>query len=404
MPVDAGIEEALKDIRRGRMVIVRDSSDRENEADLVMAAGKAAAADINFMIRQGGGLICVALTRERALKLGLTSMVPEEENTQPFGCDFTVSVDARKGITTGISAADRAATVRLLGNPRAASYDLARPGHVFPVRSRAGGVLDRAGHTEAAVDLARLAGLSPVGVMCEILDENGKAAGLKAIQELSKRFRLKTITIEQLIEYRKTTEKLVDRVATAQLPTEFGNFTAHVYSCPSQNREHLALVMGRVSPNRPALVRVHSQCLTGDTLHSIRCDCREQLESAMHKIAEHGEGVILYLSQEGRGIGLTNKIRAYALQDKGLDTVQANEKLGLPADMRDYSVGAQILADLGVRKMHLLTNNPHKISGIERYGLRILKRVPLETTPRTSNRAYLKVKKDKLGHLLSKVQ
>ena len=404
MPPDANVEEALKDIRRGRMVIVRDSSDRENEADLVVAAQKASAGDINFMIRHGGGLICVALTRERALKLGLSSMVPEEEITQPFGCDFTVSVDARKGVSTGISAADRAATVRALGNPRAASYDFVRPGHVFPVRARAAGVLDSAGHTEAAVDLARLAGLSPVGVMCEILDENGKAAGLKAIQGLSKRFKLKTISIEQLIEYRKGTEKLVDRVATAQLPTEFGDFTAHVYSCPSQNREHLALVKGRVSPNRPALVRVHSQCLTGDALHSVRCDCREQLQSAMRQVAEHGEGVILYLSQEGRGIGLTNKIRAYALQDNGLDTVQANEKLGLPADMRDYSVGAQILADLGVRKMRLLTNNPHKISGIERYGLRILNRIPLETTPRSSNHAYLKVKKDKLGHLLSKVQ
>ncbi len=404
MPVKIEIGQAFEEIRQGRMIIVRDSSDRENEADLMMAAGKATAAAINFMIRHGGGLICVALTRERALKLGLSSMVHEEENTQPFGCDFTVSVDARKGITTGISAADRAVTVRRLGNSRAASYDFARPGHIFPVRARAGGVLDRAGHTEAAVDLARLAGLSPVGAMCEILDESGKSAGLKAIQNLSKRFRLKTITIEQLIEYRKSTEKLVDRVATAELPTGFGHFTAHVYSCPSQNREHLALVMGRISPNRPALVRVHSQCLTGDTLHSIRCDCREQLESAMRKIAEHGEGVILYLSQEGRGIGLTNKIRAYALQDKGLDTVEANEKLGLPADMRDYSVGAQILADLGVRKMHLLTNNPHKISGIERYGLHILRRVPLETTPHTNNHRYLKVKKDKLGHLLSKVQ
>lgn len=386
------------------MVVVRDSLERENEADLVMAAEKATAADINFMIQHGGGLICVALTRERALKLGLSSMVPEEENTQPFGCNFTVSVDARKGVTTGISAADRAATVRLLGNPRTASYDLARPGHVFPVRARAGGVLARAGHTESAVDLARLAGLTPVGVMCEVLDPKGKAADGKALQDLARRFRLKMITIEQLIEYRKSTEKLVSRVATAHLPTDYGNFAAHVYSCPSQNREHLALVMGRISPNRAALVRVHSQCLTGDTLHSMRCDCREQLDSAMRKVAENGEGVILYLSQEGRGIGLTNKIRAYALQDKGLDTVQANERLGLPADMRDYSVGAQILADLGVRKIHLLTNNPRKISGIERYGLHILKRIPLETTPNHNNRGYLKVKKDKLGHLLSKVQ
>lgn len=400
----ASVEETLKDVRLGRMVIVCDSSERENEADLVMAAQKASPADINFMIRHGGGLICAALSRERALKLGLSSMVPEEENTQPLGCNFTVSVDARKGVSTGISAADRAATIRALANPRSASYDFVRPGHIFPVRARTGGVLDRAGHTEAAVDLARLAGFPPVGVMCEILDEQGKAAHKKALQALARRFKLKSITIEQLIDYRKNTEKLVDRVASAHLPTEFGNFTAYVYGVPSQNREHVALVMGCISPDRPALVRVHSQCLTGDTLHSIRCDCREQLVSAMRKVSENGEGVILYLSQEGRGIGLTNKIRAYALQDKGLDTVQANERLGLPADMRDYSVGAQILADLGVRKIHLLTNNPHKISGIERYGLKIVKRIPLETTPHTNNLAYLKVKKDKLGHLLSKVQ
>jgi 3,4-dihydroxy 2-butanone 4-phosphate synthase / GTP cyclohydrolase II len=398
------VEAAVRDVRAGRMVIVRDSHERENEADVVMAAAKATARDINFMIRNAGGLICVALRRERASKLGLSSMVPEEENTQPFGCNFTVSVDARKGVTTGISAADRAATARLLADSRAASYDLARPGHVFPVRARTGGVLARAGHTEAAVDLARLAGLPPVGVMCEVLDESGKAANEDYLAKMAKRHRLRIITIEALIEYRKRTEKLVERVATAQLPTEFGRFTAHVYSVPSQNREHMALVMGKVPPDRPVLVRVHSQCLTGDTLHSIRCDCREQLHSAMRKISERGEGVLLYLSQEGRGIGLTNKIRAYALQDKGLDTVEANEKLGLPADMRDYSVGAQILADLGVHKMHLLTNNPRKISGIERYGLRILKRVPLETTPHVNNEGYLKVKKDKLGHLLSKIQ
>jgi 3,4-dihydroxy 2-butanone 4-phosphate synthase/GTP cyclohydrolase II len=404
MPGNPAIEDALKEIRKGHMVVVRDSQERENEADLVMAAQKATAADINFMIQHGGGLICVGLPRERAHKLGLSSMVPEEENAQPFGCNFTVSVDARKGVTTGISAADRATTVRLLGSPRAASYDLARPGHVFPVRARTGGVLARAGHTEAAVDLARLAGLTPVGVMCEVLDPTGKAADGKTLKALAQRFRLKMITIDQLIEYRQNTEKLVDRVATAHLPTAYGNFTAHVYSCPSQNREHLALVVGRISPSRPALVRVHSQCLTGDTLHSLRCDCREQLDSAMRKVAEKGEGVILYLSQEGRGIGLTNKIRAYGLQDKGLDTVQANERLGLPADMRDYSVGAQILTDLGVRKIHLLTNNPKKISGIERYGLRILKRIPLETVPNNNNHRYLKVKKDKLGHLLSKVQ
>lgn len=398
------IEEALREIRRGKAVIVRDSLDRENEADLVIPAEKATPADINLMIKEAGGLICVALTRERALKLGLAPMVTTEDNSTAFGCDFTVSVDARKGVTTGISAADRAATVRLLASPRARSYDLVRPGHIFPVRARAGGVLARAGHTEAAVDLARLAGLHPIAAMCEVLDADGKAAQLNTIQRLAKTHKLKVITIEELIEYRRYNEKLVERVASAELPTQYGEFTAHVYDCPSQNRQHLALVMGAISPHQPALVRVHSQCLTGDALHSIRCDCRDQLETAMKKIGEKGQGVVLYLSQEGRGIGLANKIRAYALQDKGLDTVEANEHLGLPADMRDYSVGAQILADLGVRKIHLLTNNPQKVSGIERYGLKILKRIPLEIPPQPSNLAYLKVKKDKLGHLLSKVQ
>jgi 3,4-dihydroxy 2-butanone 4-phosphate synthase/GTP cyclohydrolase II len=400
----ATVEEALRDIRAGKMVIVRDSLDRENEADFVMAAEKVTAAHVNTMIKEGGGLICVALTRERALKLGLPPMIGADDNTTPFGCDFTVSVDARKGATTGISAQDRAATIRLLASPRTRSYDLVRPGHIFPVRARTGGVLARAGHTEASVDLVRLAGLRPVAVMCEILDDKGKSARGAAIEKLARRRRLKVLDIERLIEYRRYREKLVVRVASAQLPTEFGNFTAHVYECPSQNREHLALVMGKISPDDPVLVRVHSQCLTGDTLHSVRCDCREQLATAMKKIGEKGSGVIVYLSQEGRGIGLANKIRAYALQDKGLDTVQANERLGLPADMRDYSVGAQILRDLGIRKIFLLTNNPQKVSGIQRHGLTILRRVPLEIPPNRTNRAYLKVKKDKLGHLLSKVQ
>lgn len=398
------VEEALDEIRRGHIVIVRDSLDRENEADLVMAAEKATTAEINFMIKQGGGLICVALTRARAMKLGLASMVPEEANSQPFGCDFTVSVDARKGTTTGISAADRAATIRVLASNRTRPFDLVRPGHIFPVRARAGGVLARAGHTEAGVDLARLAGLNPIGVMCEILDEKGRPAQAPAIRRLARRFSLRVITIEQLIDYRRNKEKLVERVASARLPTEYGTFTAHVYECPSQNREHLALVMGSVTPDPPMLVRVHSQCMTGDTFHSVRCDCREQLDTAMKRISQEGRGVIIYLSQEGRGIGLKNKIRAYALQDRGLDTVQANQRLGLPIDMRDYSVGAQILADLGVRQIHLLTNNPKKISGIERYGLKILKRIPLEINPRPTNHIYLRVKKDKLGHLLSKVQ
>jgi 3,4-dihydroxy 2-butanone 4-phosphate synthase/GTP cyclohydrolase II len=404
MPHQSAVEEAVRDIRAGRLVIIRDSLDRENEADFVMAAEKASAAHVNTMIKEGGGLICAALTRDRALKLGLPPMVGADDNATPFGCDFTVSVDARKGTTTGISAQDRATTLRLLASPRAQSYDLIRPGHIFPVRARTGGVLARAGHTEASVDLVRLAGLKPVAVMCEILDKNGKSALTPGIAKIARKHRLKVLGIEQLIEYRRYREKLVTRLASAQLPTDFGMFTAYVYECPSQNREHLALVMGKISPDRPALVRVHSQCITGDTLHSIRCDCREQLKTAMKKVGEKGEGVIVYLSQEGRGIGLANKIRAYALQDKGLDTVQANERLGLPADMRDYSVGAQILKDLGVRKIHLLTNNPEKVSGIRKHGLRILRRVPLEITPTTTNRAYLKVKKDKLGHLLSKVQ
>jgi 3,4-dihydroxy 2-butanone 4-phosphate synthase/GTP cyclohydrolase II len=400
----ATVEEAVRDIRAGRLIIVRDSLDRENEADFVMAAEKVSAAHINTMIKEGGGLICTALTRERALKLGLPPMVGADDNATPFGCDFTVSVDARKGTTTGISAQDRATTVRVLASPRAQSYDLVRPGHIFPIRARTGGVLVRAGHTEASVDLVRMAGLKPVAVMCEILDRNGKSALSPGIEKIARKHRIKVLSIEQLIEYRRYREKLVVRVASAQLPTEFGNFTAHVYECPSQNREHMALVMGKVSPDRPMLVRMHSQCLTGDTLHSIRCDCHDQLKTAMKKVGEKGEGVIVYLSQEGRGIGLANKIRAYALQDKGLDTVQANLRLGLPADMRDYSVGAQILKDLGVRKIHLLTNNPEKVAGIRKHGLSILRRVPLEITPNGMNRAYLKVKKDKLGHLLSKVQ
>ena len=400
----SAVESAISDIRKGKLVIVRDSQDRENEADLIMAAEKATAANINFMIRQGGGLICVAMTQDRAMKLGLPAMVRADENTQSLGCNFTVTVDARKGVTTGISAADRATTVRALANLKTQPDDLNRPGHIFPVRARQGGVLVRAGHTEASADLARLAGLKPLGVMCEILDRQGDPASPATVDRLAKRHSLKVINISELAEYRRYTEKLVVRVATSQLPTRYGKFTIHVYDCPSMNREHVALVRGRINRGSPTLVRVHSQCLTGDALSSIRCDCREQLDVSLRKIAEKGSGVVVYLSQEGRGIGLANKIRAYALQDRGQDTVQANESLGLPRDMRDYSIGAQILADLGVHKIHLLTNNPKKISGIERYGLSILRRIPLEVEPQRSNRAYLKVKKDKLGHWLSKIQ
>ena len=400
----SAVESAISDIRKGKLVIVRDSQDRENEADLIMAAEKATATNINFMIRQGGGLICVAMTQDRAMKLGLPAMVRADENAQSLGCNFTVTVDARKGVTTGISAADRATTVRALANLKTQPDDLNRPGHIFPVRARQGGVLGRAGHTEASADLARLAGLKPLGVMCEILDRQGDPASPATVDRLAKRHSLKVINISELAEYRRYTEKLVVRVATSQLPTRYGKFTIHVYDCPSMNREHVALVRGRINRGSPTLVRVHSQCLTGDALSSIRCDCREQLDASLRKIAEKGSGVVVYLSQEGRGIGLANKIRAYALQDRGQDTVQANESLGLPRDMRDYSIGAQILADLGVHKIHLLTNNPKKISGIERYGLSILRRIPLEVEPQRSNRAYLKVKKDKLGHWLSKIQ
>ena len=400
----SAVESAISDIRKGKLVIVRDSQDRENEADLIMAAEKATAANINFMIRQGGGLICVAMTQDRAMKLGLPAMVRADENAQSLECNFTVTVDARKGVTTGISAADRATTVRALANLKTQPDDLNRPGHIFPVRARQGGVLVRAGHTEASADLARLAGLKPVGVMCEILDRQGDPASPATVGRLAKRHSLKVINISELAEYRRYTEKLVVLVATSQFPTRYGKFTIHVYDCPSMNREHVALVRGRINRGSPTLVRVHSQCLTGDALSSIRCDCREQLDASLRKIAEKGSGVVVYLSQEGRGIGLANKIRAYALQDRGQDTVQANESLGLPRDMRDYSIGAQILADLGVHKIHLLTNNPKKISGIERYGLSILRRIPLEVEPQRSNRAYLKVKKDKLGHWLSKIQ
>ncbi len=344
------------------------------------------------------------MPHESAAHLGLPPMVAAEDNATPYGCDFTVSVDARKGITTGISASDRAATIRLLASPETRTYDLVRPGHVFPVRARKGGVLVRPGHTEAAVDLARLAGQRPVAAICEILDASGKAARAGALERLARKHRLKVVTIDQLVEYRRSREQLVRRVASARLPTAFGLFTAHVYDCPSQNLQHVALVMGTVSAERPTLVRVHSQCLTGDTLRSIRCDCHDQLELAMRKIQKRGEGVIVYLSQEGRGIGLANKILAYSLQDRGFDTVEANQKLGLPVDMRDYSVGAQILSDLGVRKVHLMTNNPKKISGIARYGLTIERRVPLEIRPVRANSSYLRAKKDKLGHLLSKVQ
>ncbi len=400
----SAVESAISDIRKGKLVIVRDSQDRENEADLIMSAEKATAPNVNFMIRQGGGLICVAMTQDRAMKLGLPAMVRADENAQSLGCNFTVTVDVRNGVTTGISAADRATTIRALANPKTQPDDLNRPGHIFPVRARQGGVLVRAGHTEASADLARLAGLKPVGVMCEILDRQGNPASPATVDRLAKRYSLKVINISDLAEYRRYTEKLVVRVATSELPTRYGKFTIHIYDCPSMNREHVALVMGRTNRGRPTLVRVHSQCLTGDVLSSIRCDCREQLDASLRQIAKKGSGVVVYLSQEGRGIGLANKIRAYSLQDRGQDTVQANESLGLPRDMRDYSIGAQILADLGVHKIHLLTNNPKKISGIERYGLSILRRIPLEVEPQPSNRAYLKVKKDKLGHWLSKIQ
>jgi 3,4-dihydroxy 2-butanone 4-phosphate synthase/GTP cyclohydrolase II len=392
------IEEAIQDIREGKMLIVVDDEDRENEGDFIMAAEKITPDAINFMAKHGRGLICIPTTQKRLEELNLSMMV--DRNTAKMGTPFTISVDAVHGTTTGISAYDRAHTIKVFIDPATKPSDLAKPGHIFPLAAKPGGVLERAGHTEAVVDLARLAGLYPSGVLCEIMSEDGTMARLPELQELAKKFGLKIATIADLIKYRRRTEKLVKCVAKTHLPTKFGDFDLYAYETPIEDRPYVALTMGDVANGEPVLVRIHSSCVTGDSLHSLRCDCGEQLERAMAMIAEEGRGVLLYIYQEGRGIGLLNKLRAYELQDQGCDTVEANERLGYPADLRDYGIGAQVLIDLGVKKIRYMTNSPSKLAGLEGYDLEIVERVPLIVEPNSASLRYLQTKRDKLGHLL----
>lgn len=392
------IPEVLADIRRGRMVIVTDDADRENEGDLIMAADKITAKAVNFMAQHGRGLICAPITLERANELGLSRMVLD--NRESHRTDFTVSVDAAKGITTGISAADRARTIKLLTDPKTNPDDLVQPGHIFPLRSKSGGVLQRAGHTEAAVDLARLAGRKPAGVLCEILKEDGTMARLPDLVKYKKKHGLKMCTVLDLIEYRRQSEKLIQREQSIVMPTDYGDFDLHLYHDTLNGRHHLALTCGNVCDGKPVLVRVHSECLTGDVFTSRRCDCGSQLHTAMRLIQEDGRGVIVYMRQEGRGIGLPAKIHAYKLQEEGYDTVEANVKLGFGADLREYGLGAQILCDLGVKQFRLLTNNPKKVIGLAGYGLRMVETVPIHSKPNTHNKKYLATKKTKLGHVM----
>ena len=394
----ATIEEAIEEIREGRILVVVDDEDRENEGDLFMSADKVTPEAVNFMVTHARGLVCLCMTQDRLKALGIPMMAPERPGVErPFGA----SIEASRGVTTGISAYDRAVTIRTLVDPQMTSADLVVPGHMFPLRAMEGGVLRRAGHTEAAVDLARMAGCYPAGVICEVLDESGNMARLPQLMELARRHRLKVITIKDLIEYRTQKEKLVRRVASTRLPTDFGEFTAIAYEATVYSRVHFALVMGDVSGDDPVLVRMHSECLTGDVFHSLRCDCGPQLNLALAMIQKAGRGVVVYLRQEGRGIGLHNKIRAYELQDQGKDTVEANQALGFKADLRDYGIGAQILVDLGLKNLKLVTNNPAKRAGLEGYGLTVLERVPVEVPANPENQRYLSTKRDKLGHLLS---
>jgi 3,4-dihydroxy 2-butanone 4-phosphate synthase/GTP cyclohydrolase II len=394
------VEDAVGEIRRGRMVIVLDDEERENEGDLVMAAELCRPEDVAFIRKYASGVICAPLSPERADALDLPPMVARNEAR--LGTAFTVSVDAREGITTGISATDRAHTIRLLADPATRPSDLVKPGHIFPLRSREGGVLVRAGQTEAATDLCAMAGLQPVGVICEITNPDGSMARLPELKRFARKHGLRMITVRDLIAHRMAREKLVERVASARLPTAYGEFTIHGYRAKFENTEaeHVALTMGDVADGRPVLVRVHSECLTGDTLGSLRCDCGDQVDAALKRIAQEGRGVLLYLRQEGRGIGLMNKLRAYELQDQGLDTVEANERLGFKADHREYGIGVQILMDLGVRRARILTNNPQKAS-LSLYGFEVVERVPLEVPARATNRGYLAIKRAKLGHLLT---
>jgi 3,4-dihydroxy 2-butanone 4-phosphate synthase/GTP cyclohydrolase II len=392
------IEEAIEEIRMGRMVVVCDDEDRENEGDVVMAAQFVTPAAINFMAKEARGWICLALTGERCEELGLDLMTAHNES--PHGTPFTVTIEAREGVTTGVSAHDRAHTIQVAIDPRSGADDLVQPGHVNPLKAKAGGVLERTGHTEASIDLARLAGLNPSGVICEVMNDDGEMARVDDLEVYCKRHGLKMVTIKDLIAYRRRNDLLVERVVSARLPIAAGEFDVVGYRSVLDDKHHLALVKGDVAGKPDVLVRVHSECVTGDVFHSLRCDCGEQLEAALAMIEEEGEGVLLYLAQEGRGIGLLNKLRAYKLQEEGLDTVEANERLGLPADLRDYGIGAQILVDLGLSSIRILTNNPKKIRGLEGYGLSVTGQIPIEQEPNPDNAAYLRAKRDKLGHTL----
>ncbi|HVD65359.1 MAG TPA: bifunctional 3,4-dihydroxy-2-butanone-4-phosphate synthase/GTP cyclohydrolase II [Gaiellaceae bacterium] len=394
----ASIEDALEDIREGKFVVVVDAADRENEGDLTIAAQFATPEAINFMATHGRGLVCLCLTEERCEELGLRQMT--DRNETPFGTAFTISIEAREGVTTGISAPDRARTIQVAIDPSKGPNDLVQPGHVFPLRARRGGVLQRAGQTEAAVDLARLAGLNPAGVVCEIMREDGTMARVADLIPYCRQHGIKMVTVEDLIEYRRQTEKLVERMTSVRLPTAYGDFTAVAFRETLTGKHHVALVKGEVDGEEDVLVRVHSECLTGDVFHSLRCDCGEQLELALERIADEERGVLLYMAQEGRGIGLLNKLKAYELQEAGLDTVEANLELGFAADMREYGIGSQILADLGLTTIRILTNNPKKMTGIEGFGLTVVEQVPIEVSPNAENRRYLETKREKLGHQL----
>jgi 3,4-dihydroxy 2-butanone 4-phosphate synthase/GTP cyclohydrolase II len=396
----AKISEAIEDIKAGKYIIIVDDEDRENEGDLAIAAEMVTAEAINFMALHGRGLICLPIIGKRLDELKIPLMVDRDRNTSKFSTAFTVSIEAKHKVSTGISAADRAETIRAVINPATKSEDIIQPGHMFPLRAREGGVLARAGHTEAIVDLARLAGLYPAGVICEILSEDGTMARLPKLKVMAKRFGIKIVTVADLIAYRYRHERLVHRVAEAKLPTIYGEFTAIAYKSNIDPDEHLALVMGDIATDEPVLTRVHSECITGEVFGSLRCDCGEQITMAMKAIAEEGRGVLLYMRQEGRGIGIHNKIRAYALQDKGLDTVEANLSLGFAPDLRDYGIGAQILAELGLHNIRLLTNNPKKVIGLESFGLKVVETVPIIASPNPYNYNYLETKQKKLGHIL----